>query len=147
MTDARPFATMVPQNAEVYCSRLEIPGSGPARENSLRPLQEPLVESIPVHDREPGDVAAVRAYVVSSGEKRYRIYRGDMHRHTDVSQDFKYDGSLIEVYRYALDAAGFDYVAAHRPPDRLRPGVHLVAEPEAGGSVPGSGGFHASVRL
>ena len=111
MTDGRPFATMRPQNAEVYVSRLEIPGSGPARENSIRPLQEPLVESIPVHDREPGDVAAVRAYVVSSGEKRYRIYRGDMHRHTDVSQDFKYDGSLIEVYRYALDAAGFDYVA------------------------------------
>jgi hypothetical protein len=34
-----------------------------------------------------------------------------MHRHTDVSQDFKYDGSLLEVYRYALDAAGFDYIA------------------------------------
>jgi hypothetical protein len=33
-----------------------------------------------------------------------------MHRHTDVSQDFKYDGSLFEVYRYALDAAAFDYI-------------------------------------
>ena len=34
-----------------------------------------------------------------------------MHRHSDVSQDFKYDGSLLEIYRYALDAAGFDYIA------------------------------------
>src|SRR6185503_6768371 len=41
----------------------------------------------------------------------YGIYRGDLHRHTDVSQDFKYDGSLIEVYRYAIDAAAFDFIA------------------------------------
>jgi hypothetical protein len=34
-----------------------------------------------------------------------------MHRHTDVSQDFKYDGSLLEGYRYGLDAAAFDYIA------------------------------------
>jgi len=34
-----------------------------------------------------------------------------MHRHSDVSQDFKYDGSLLEIYRYAIDAANFDYIA------------------------------------
>ena len=60
---------------------------------------------------EPADVAAARGYTIEAGGKKYHIYRGDMHRHTDFSQDFKYDGSLIEVYRYALDAAGFDYIA------------------------------------
>ena len=34
-----------------------------------------------------------------------------MHRHSDVSQDFKYDGSLLEIYRYAMDVAAFDYIA------------------------------------
>src|SRR5258706_6113025 len=48
---------------------------------------------------------------MAQGGKRYKLYRGDSHRHTDFSQDFKYDGSLVVVYRYALDAAGFDYIA------------------------------------
>ena len=48
---------------------------------------------------------------MTAGGKQYSIYRGDMHRHSDVSQDFKYDGSLLEIYRYAIDAAAFDYLA------------------------------------
>jgi hypothetical protein len=106
MTDERPFATAVPQNADIYCARLGAPVARAYAADAFAPLSEPFLEAIPVHNTEPADVAAVRRYTVG----RYRIYRGDMHRHTDVSQDFKYDGSLLEVYRYALDAAGFDYV-------------------------------------
>ena len=65
---------------------------------------------MPIHPTEKEDLAKIRAYTIESGGAKYKIYRGDMHRHTDVSQDFKYDGSLIEVYRYALDAAGLDYI-------------------------------------
>jgi hypothetical protein len=109
MTDNRPFATMVPSNADVLAARLSpAPAfSGPA----LKAVGEEQEEAIPVHNNEPADVSAIRAYTISSGGKQYKIFRGDMHRHTDVSQDFKYDGSLFEVYRYALDAAGFDYIA------------------------------------
>jgi len=107
MTDERPFATQVPVNGEVYAARIGSGGSTPA----LVARQETLVEAVPVHLTEPADIRSVRSHVLEAGGKRYRIYRGDMHRHTDVSQDFKYDGSLIEVYRYALDAAGFDYIA------------------------------------
>jgi hypothetical protein len=56
-------------------------------------------------------VAAARTYTVSESGREYHLYRGDMHPHSDVSQDFKYDGSIIELYRYALDAAAFDYLA------------------------------------
>ena len=110
MTDERPFDSMLPGNAEVYVANL---GSsrGAAGQARLTPMVEPEVEAIPAHDNETGDVRAIRGYTIQSGAARYRIYRGDMHRHTDVSQDFKYDGSLLEVYRYALDAAGFDYIA------------------------------------
>ena len=66
-----------------------------------------------------------------------------MHRHTDVSQDFKYDGSLIEVYRYALDAAGFDYIVPTDHQLGPRHGVHLVAGREADGSVPRTGPVRA----
>ena len=43
--------------------------------------------------------------------KTYRIVRGDMHRHTDYSQDGALDSSLHETYRYALDAASLDFLA------------------------------------
>jgi len=77
---------------------------------SLAAYSEAFVEEIPVHNTETEDVRAIRAHTIASGGKNYRIMRGDMHRHTDFSTDFKYDGSLFEVYRYALDAAGFDYI-------------------------------------
>ena len=110
MTDGRPFSTEVPVEGDVWCARLggSRPAAWPAA--ALRAFREETVEAIPVHNNEARDVATVRGYAIQSAGATYRIYRGDMHRHTDVSQDFKYDGSLLEVYRYALDAAGFDYI-------------------------------------
>lgn len=112
MTDDRPFSTQIPANAGVYCSRLGSMPSAPLAAEAFVPFVEPSVEAIPVHNDETGDVKAVRNYRILNQGKQYRIYRGDMHRHTDVSQDFKYDGSLLELYRYALDAAALDYIAA-----------------------------------
>jgi hypothetical protein len=115
MTDNRPFSTMIPAKADVYFGRLTPHGAPqPARmaASQFSPFTDPTVEAIPVHNRETEDIKATHAYTVSSAGKQYKIYRGDMHRHTDVSRDFKYDGSLIELYRYALDAAGMDYIAA-----------------------------------
>ncbi len=115
MTDNRPFSTFIPANADVYFGRLTPHAAQPAagmEASRFAPLVEPFAEAIPVHNREAEDIRAIRGYTVSSSGKQYRIYRGDMHRHTDVSRDFKYDGSLIELYRYALDAAGMDYIAA-----------------------------------
>jgi hypothetical protein len=111
MTDARPFATMVPRNADVYCARLGAGGTPAFTLTSFQLFAEPFAEAIPIHVNDAADVKAIRGYVMNNSGKQYKIYRGDMHRHTDVSQDFKYDGSLLEVYRYALDAAGFDYIA------------------------------------
>jgi hypothetical protein len=104
------IAGAVPHNAEIFSA-----GLGPTRgaaftASQFEPFAESFAEEVPIHTDEPRDVAAIRGYTVAAGNRKYRIYRGDMHRHTDVSQDFKYDGSLIEVYRYALDAAAFDYI-------------------------------------
>jgi hypothetical protein len=111
MTDNRPFATQVPGNADVYYAALG--RARPARWTpaSLEPYQDPAAEAIPIHNREAEDVKAMRAYTLTSGGRHYAIYRGDMHRHSDISEDFKYDGSLLEIYRYAIDVAAFDYIA------------------------------------
>jgi hypothetical protein len=110
MADNRPFATMVPGNSNVFAAKLSAGPAGKIGGGSLAAYSEAFVEEIPVHNSESEDVRAIRAHTIASGGKNYRIMRGDMHRHTDFSTDFKYDGSLFEVYRYALDAAGFDYI-------------------------------------
>ena len=111
MADDRAFTDMIPKNAEIYVANLERSSRPPAYDASaLRPFEDPFAEEVPIHTNEAADLRTIRAYTIEAGEKKYKIYRGDMHRHTDVSADFKYDGSLIEVYRYGLDAAGFDYI-------------------------------------
>ena len=111
MTDNRNFANAVPQNAEIYAASLgEAPGQPDYSAGNFGQYSEPFAEAVPVHPFEERNIETIRGYVVDAGEKQFKIYRGDMHRHTDISQDFKYDGSLIEVYRYALDAVGFDYI-------------------------------------
>ncbi len=64
---------------------------------------------LPIEPREAEQVAAIRNYEVRSGGKRYRIYRGDMHRHTDISLDGSGDGSLYDAFRYMMDAAAMDF--------------------------------------
>jgi hypothetical protein len=110
-TDNRPFATQVPQNADVYYANLGPAQPALAGAAEFQPYADPNPEGIPVHPLERENVEAARSYVLAAGSNRYRLYRGDMHRHSDFSQDFKYDGSIIELYRYALDAAAFDYLA------------------------------------
>ncbi|MDP6544371.1 MAG: hypothetical protein QGH60_10295 [Phycisphaerae bacterium] len=45
-------------------------------------------------------------------ETKYELYWGDFHRHTDFSNcRTPDDGCIVEHYRYALDAAGLDYLA------------------------------------
>ena len=64
---------------------------------------------LPVEPREDEQVAAIRNYTIRSGGKQYKIYRGDMHRHTDISLDGSGDGSLYDAFRYMMDAAAMDF--------------------------------------
>ncbi len=87
-----------------------LPGSGlPPVGRYRRP--ELADESIRnVHPNEEADLERIRSYRVDYRGKQLAIYRGDLHRHTDISFDGVGDGSLTDFYRYALDAASLDYV-------------------------------------
>lgn len=111
MTVNRPFATMVPSNADIYFATVSKAGIPQFSSESFSGFLEEFVEEIPVHPSEAEDVARVRKAVIELNGKTYWVFRGDLHRHTDISQDFKYDGSLLEVYRYAIDAAALDFIA------------------------------------
>ena len=82
-------------------ARIDPPLLGP------RGVEPPAM--LPTEPREAEQVAAVRNYTIDSGGKRYRIYRGDLHRHTDISLDGSGDGSLYDSFRYMMDGAAMDF--------------------------------------
>jgi len=58
-------------------------------------------------DNSPHHTRAVTEF----GGKRYELFFGDLHRHTDISLCFApSDGSIDDAYRYAIDAAPLDFL-------------------------------------
>ena len=124
-TDRRSFRDFVNVMLDVFVARLPaVPGS--AQSHRLAALRLPPVQaarqppnrpardmpaSEPVHPNGEQDVARIRDYVYEVGGKRYRIYRGDMHRHTEISWDGYNDGSTEDTYRYAIDPGALDFLA------------------------------------
>jgi hypothetical protein len=60
---------------------------------------------------EAARVAAMRARRARVAGRDLQILRGDTHRHTELSLDFRAvpDGSALDFYRYVLDAADLDF--------------------------------------
>ncbi len=62
------------------------------------------------HRDEQGDLATVRGHRFELDGRVWKIVRGDLHRHTEISMDGAIDGSLVDAYRYALNAAQLDFL-------------------------------------
>ncbi len=93
----------------VYAARYDpgVPASAPALGD-----RAPDVASRPAgHPNEALDVRRIRNYRVRIGGTELRILRGDTHRHTELSMDLRGspDGSILDFYRYMLDAAAMDW--------------------------------------
>jgi hypothetical protein len=85
--------------------------AGSPQQARLAPFAEPAVTAPAVHPREPQDLDRIQKARIAAAGKNYRIVRGDMHRHTDISFDGDLDGSIWDFYRYTIDAARFEYSA------------------------------------
>ena len=68
-------------------------------------------------DIPPPVVPLWKKYRMNVGGRSYTLAWGDLHRHTDLSFDGQSDGSLYDVYRYAIDVAQMDF---------LGPSEHLM---------------------
>ncbi len=108
-TDGRDFETFLYSRAEILAARVPPPAGAPAAAR-LTPYTPPQVAAPPLHADEPGDLTRIRTYEIKSGGKTYKIYRGDTHRHTEFSMDGNNDGSMLDAYRYAMDAASLDFL-------------------------------------
>ncbi len=62
----------------------------------------------------PADPISAKTAATKSGRHTFRghtVVWGDLHRHTDISEDGGIiDGSLMDAMRYAVDAAGLDFL-------------------------------------
>ena len=87
-----------------------LPAWANLRRRIWSPISRPRIRLASSHSAEVEDVARARAYRTKAGASEFRIARGDIHRHTDISWDGNRDGSLNDSYRYALDAVAFDYL-------------------------------------
>ncbi|HVJ68424.1 MAG TPA: hypothetical protein VM510_10590, partial [Caulifigura sp.] len=77
----------------------------------LKPIEaeEPAKQSPDIAD-EREDVQRMRDYRVTLGNETLRIWRGEFHRHTELSPDGGGDGGLLDMWRYAIDAASMDWI-------------------------------------
>ncbi len=98
------------QDAHVTTSQLRymtLPSWGRPGGERMKPLGEEEAGSSPSAAAEATDMSAIRAARWRSD----RLYRGDLHRHTDISADADRDGDIIDTYRYAFDPAALDFMA------------------------------------
>jgi hypothetical protein len=71
----------------------------------------PAVELAGVKLPQPSAAFVRRARpTMTVGEKTYTLVLGDCHRHTDIRGHSAVDGSIMDTFRYALDAGQLDYM-------------------------------------
>ncbi|MCX7012442.1 MAG: hypothetical protein NTW86_07760 [Candidatus Sumerlaeota bacterium] len=104
----------VPMHQHVWAGQLEAQGDDapvqlvPARAPEIAPEVKLWNQ-----DKENQDIAAIRGYTTQINGAEHKIYRGDLHRHTELSWDGGGvgDGSILEFYRYMLDSVDMDFGA------------------------------------
>jgi hypothetical protein len=82
--------------------------AAPPLQLAARPPEQPGM--LPSEPQEREEIARLRNYQIAANGRNYRIYRGDLHRHTEISLDGAGDGTLWDAYRYAMDAADLDFL-------------------------------------
>ena len=60
--------------------------------------------------KERADIKRCREYRATVQGKSMQILRGEFHRHTEISGDGGGDGALEDMWRYAIDVAGMDWI-------------------------------------
>jgi hypothetical protein len=106
-TDGR-YATPGALDNQIYASVVDLPGEV---------VVPKLVAQEPAAKKENADEAEERAtvkrlreYRLEAAGKKYLLQRGEFHRHTEISFDGGSDGSLEDMFRYAIDVAKLDWI-------------------------------------
>jgi len=103
-----PLRKADPYNNDLFANEIDLgPASREPQVASARPL--PGAEPDPGDQAETAAIKNIRDYRPGGGAD-LKIVRGEFHRHSDISMDGGNDGSILDQYRYILDAAALDWV-------------------------------------
>jgi hypothetical protein len=105
----RRQATQTRDQDDLYALLLTA-GSGKAGDPDLVATEPEPTTLETVHPDEPADIKRMREYRLTVDGTTLRPLRGEFHRHTEVSSHTDQDGLLEDSWRYALDAAGHDWM-------------------------------------
>jgi hypothetical protein len=105
-TDGR-YTTPATVANQIYVSVFDLPGE--PLEPKLQP-HDPGTKDEKQADEERAAVQRIRAQRMEIDGKKYQYLRGEFHRHTEISWDGGPDGSLEDMFRYAIDCAGMDWI-------------------------------------
>lgn len=106
-TDGR-YTTPNDVDNQIYMSVIDLPPKATALN-----LVEHKAGENPLTPKVVAENAAVkrmRQHRLKVGGKTLQYLRGEYHRHTEISWDGAPDGSLEDMFRYAIDAAQFDWI-------------------------------------
>jgi hypothetical protein len=92
---------------QIFASVVDLPGE--PVEPKLVP-KEPGSKDGKEEAEERAAVQHIRDYRVENEGKKYQLVRGEFHRHTEISFDGGGDGSLEDMFRYAIDVAALDWI-------------------------------------
>lgn len=104
-----PDVAADPYSNDLFANTISLPpggGSLAVKKGGAIPVSGPR----PMDKAESDTVARLRGYRMTSGSGDLRIVRGEFHRHSDISMDGGFDGSLVDQWRYILDAGALDWV-------------------------------------
>jgi hypothetical protein len=106
-TDCR-YATPGKLHNQIHASVVDLPGEPLAPklvtlETTPKPANK---DEAAEHDA----VKGLREYRLEAAGKKYQLQRGEFHRHTEISFDGGNDGSLEDMWRYAIDVAKLDWI-------------------------------------
>jgi hypothetical protein len=93
-----------PYKNDLYATEISL---GPAsRAAAVKALAQPSGAAGPESPQDTAAIKRIREFRAGT----YRIVRGEFHRHSEISMDGGNDGSLLDQWRYVLDAGALDWV-------------------------------------
>jgi hypothetical protein len=100
-----------PFDNDIFVSRLEMT-SAPVTLKLVPAKTVATAEAKPSPETlaERAAIQRARAYRTSYDKKPLQLVRGEFHRHTEISGDAANDGPLEDMWRYAIDVAGMDWL-------------------------------------
>ncbi|MFZ5830004.1 MAG: hypothetical protein ACOY3P_07940 [Planctomycetota bacterium] len=96
-----------PVNFDIFVSFWQ-PPTPDAQAPKLTANESPV--GVVTVSNEASTVARCREYRVDLRGTPLQLMRGEFHRHTEYSSDGGGDGSLMDMYRYGLDAVSMDWI-------------------------------------